>query len=57
MYHAGTAMLDGRLVTAGGRVLGVTGVGRTAEEAAARSRRGAELIEFEGKRWRRDIGG
>ncbi len=57
VYHAGTAMLDGELVTSGGRVLGVTGVGRTAEEAAARSRRGAELIEFEGKRWRRDIGG
>ena len=57
VYHAGTAMLDGKLVTSGGRVLGVTGVGRTAEEAAARSRRGAELIEFEGKRWRRDIGG
>lgn len=56
LYHAGTARRDGALVTAGGRVLGATGLGRTREEAGARSRDAAERIEFEGKHWRRDIG-
>jgi phosphoribosylamine--glycine ligase len=56
VYHAGTELQDGRLVTAGGRVLGVTGLGGTLEEAGARSRGAAESIEFEGKHWRRDIG-
>lgn len=56
VYHAGTAREDGRLVTAGGRVLGVVGLGDDLEEAGARSREGAERIEFEGKHWRRDIG-
>jgi phosphoribosylamine--glycine ligase len=57
VYHAGTDLQDGQLVTAGGRVLGVTGLGGTLEEAGARSREAAEAIEFEGKHWRRDIGG
>ncbi len=56
VYHAGTALRDGSLVTAGGRVLGVVGLGDDLETAAARSRAGAEAIAFEGKRWRRDIG-
>ena len=56
VYHAGTDIKDGQLVTAGGRVLGVTGLGATLEEAAALSREAAEAIEFEGKHWRRDIG-
>lgn len=56
IFHAGTARSGGRLVTAGGRVLGITGLGEDLEAAGARSRRGAELIEFEGKHWRRDIG-
>jgi phosphoribosylamine--glycine ligase len=56
IYHAGTRLEDGRLVTAGGRVLAVTGLGATLEEAGERSRRGAEQVEFEGKTWRRDIG-
>ena len=56
VYHAGTERRDGELVTAGGRVLGVTGIGDTLEEAGARSREAAEAIDFEGKHWRRDIG-
>ncbi len=56
IYHAGTAMEGDRLVTAGGRVLGVTGLGATLAEAAATSRELAEQIDFEGARWRRDIG-
>lgn len=56
VYHAGTGRSDGRLVTAGGRVLGVVGLGDTVREAGERSRAGAERIQFEGKHWRRDIG-
>lgn len=56
VYHAGTAIESGRLVTAGGRVLGVTGLGTSLREAAERSRRGASEIRFEGADWRGDIG-
>ncbi|HEX6938478.1 MAG TPA: phosphoribosylamine--glycine ligase [Longimicrobiales bacterium] len=56
VFHAGTELRDGRLVTAGGRVLAVTAVAPTIEQAAARSRAAAEAIHFEGKRYRRDIG-
>lgn len=56
VFHAGTTLRDGRLLTSGGRVLAVTGVGATVEEAAARSRAAAEAIAFEGKQYRRDIG-
>ncbi|MCG8469279.1 MAG: phosphoribosylamine--glycine ligase [Gemmatimonadetes bacterium] len=56
VYHAGTTIEDERLVTAGGRVLGVTGFGATLEEAGARSREAAERIEFEGSHFRSDIG-
>lgn len=56
VYHAGTDRRDSRLVTAGGRVLGVVGLGEDLPEAAGRSRDGAERIRFEGKQWRRDIG-
>ena len=56
LFHAGTAVRDGRLVTSGGRVLAVTGVGASLEEAAARSRAAAEGVRFEGKQYRRDIG-
>ncbi len=56
IYHAGTAMDGDRLVTAGGRVLAVTGLGATLAEAAATSRELAGQIEFEGALWRRDIG-
>jgi phosphoribosylamine--glycine ligase len=57
VFHAGTGRSsDGSLVVAGGRVLGVTGVGPTFREAQTRSRRGAESIEYAGKVWRKDIG-
>lgn len=54
--HAGTAMRDGRLVTAGGRVLGVTAVGVTLAEARGRAYDAAGLIDFSGKQMRTDIG-
>lgn len=56
VYHSGTAFEDGHLVTAGGRVIGVTGFGSNLQEAAARSRAGAARIRFEGADWRPDIG-
>ncbi len=56
VYHAGTAMENGRLVTAGGRIFGVTGIGSDLAEAAERSRDVAARIRFEGADWRPDIG-
>jgi phosphoribosylamine--glycine ligase len=56
VYHAGTALQDGALVTAGGRVLAVTAVADTIGEAHRLSCEAAERIEFEGKQFRRDIG-
>ncbi len=56
VYHAGTALRDARLVTDGGRVLGITGLGPDLGTAAARSRRGAAAVGFPGKQWRSDIG-
>ncbi|WP_455137071.1 phosphoribosylamine--glycine ligase [Thermophilibacter sp.] len=56
VYHAGTAVRDGELVTAGGRVLDVTAVAPTFEEARERAYAACELIDFEGKTYRSDIG-
>ena len=56
VFHAGTRLDEGRLVTDGGRVLAVTAVAPTLAEAAERSRSGAAAIEFDGKQYRRDIG-
>ncbi|MCC7416314.1 MAG: phosphoribosylamine--glycine ligase [Acidobacteria bacterium] len=56
VYHAGTAIRDGVLVTSGGRVLSVVGRGRDFVEAAARAYAGAGRISFEGMQYRRDIG-
>jgi phosphoribosylamine---glycine ligase len=53
--HAGTARRDGQIVTAGGRVLNVTGLGPTAAEARRRAYDAAELISFDGKQVRTDI--
>jgi phosphoribosylamine--glycine ligase len=55
LLHAGTAERDGRIVTAGGRVLNVTGIGSTPAEARERAYRIAERIQFDGKQMRRDI--
>ena len=55
VFHAGTARHDDTVVTAGGRVLAVTGTGATIEEARAIAYRAADRITFEGKTHRRDI--
>ena len=55
VLHAGTAERDGRVVTAGGRVLNVTGLGATPGEARDRAYAAAERIEFDGRQMRRDI--
>jgi phosphoribosylamine--glycine ligase len=55
MFHAGTAIHDGRLVTAGGRVMVVTALAETLAQAVATVYQAADLIEFEGKHFRRDI--
>jgi len=56
VFHAGTYRdNEGRLRSAGGRVLNVTGLGDTVAQAATVSRAAAERISFEGKTWRRDI--
>jgi phosphoribosylamine--glycine ligase len=56
VFQAGTADRDGRLVTHGGRVLSVVGVGPSLPAALGRAYEGASLIEFEGAFYRRDIG-
>lgn len=56
VFHSGTALKDGQVVTNGGRVICVTSYGKDKEEALQKSMLGAETIEFEGKYFRRDIG-
>jgi phosphoribosylamine--glycine ligase len=56
VYHAGTARRDGRIVSAGGRVLTVVGRGATFAEAIERAYGGVAKISFEGMQYRRDIG-
>ena len=56
VFHAGTAYKDGRLVTNGGRVLGVTALGDDLAGAVCEAYRAVELIEWEGMHFRRDIG-
>ena len=56
VYHAGTALLDGQLVTAGGRVLTVTGRGPDFRAAIAAAYAGVGSISFDGMHYRRDIG-
>jgi phosphoribosylamine--glycine ligase len=55
VFHAGTAQRDGRILTNGGRILDVTGIGATVSEARERAYAAAELIEFDGVRYRGDI--
>jgi phosphoribosylamine--glycine ligase len=55
--HAGTALLDGQLVTAGGRVLGITALGDDPDGARAAAYAAAEMVEFRGRQLRRDIAG
>jgi phosphoribosylamine--glycine ligase len=55
VFHAGTAMSEGRLVTNGGRVFNVTALGPSLDEARQRAYAACELISFEGMQFRRDI--
>jgi phosphoribosylamine--glycine ligase len=57
IFHAGTAPAEGgSIVTAGGRVLGVTATGRTLDDALARCYDSASRVHWDGLHYRRDIG-
>ncbi|WP_306778430.1 phosphoribosylglycinamide synthetase C domain-containing protein, partial [Klebsiella aerogenes] len=56
VFHAGTAAVDGKLVTSGGRVLCVTALGESARTAAQRAYELAAGIQFDGRQYRSDIG-
>ena len=56
VFHAGTTLRDGQLITDGGRVIAVSSYGATREEALQRSMRGAQQIEYRDKYFRSDIG-
>lgn len=56
VFHAGTTMKDGQIVTSGGRVLCVTGMGPTIREAIAAAYSSVKEIVFEGAHYRKDIG-
>ena len=56
VFHAGTAIKDGRIVTAGGRVLNVTATGPTLDEALDKAYAAVKLIHFDGMHYRTDIG-
>ena len=56
VFHAGTALADGKFVTNGGRVLGVTALGASVREAIDRAYQGASLISWNGVHYRKDIG-
>ena len=55
-FHAGTAVMDGQVVTAGGRVIAVSAYGKDKAEALAQAMKGAQEVQFEKKYFRSDIG-
>ncbi len=55
VIHSGTALVAGHLVTAGGRVLALTAVGRDVADARAKAYEGVAMVSFPGAQWRRDI--
>jgi phosphoribosylamine--glycine ligase len=56
VFHAGTSIKDGKVVTSGGRVLGVTAIGKTLADAQRKAYQGMSQIHFEGIHFRKDIG-
>lgn len=56
VFHAGTALKDGKYVTNGGRVLGITGIGRDLDEAIGTAYSGVDIVTFENVHYRHDIG-
>ena len=56
LFHAGTKLQDGKLVTSGGRVLGVTALGKDINEAREKAYANVEKISFDGAFYRKDIG-
>ena len=56
VFHAGTVIKQGELVSNGGRVIAVTSLGKSMPEALALTYENAGKIEFEGRYFRRDIG-
>jgi len=56
VFHSGTTMYNGQLVTSGGRVLGVTALGNTVADAQRKAYRAMDEIKFDGMHYRKDIG-
>lgn len=56
VFHAGTSLQDGKVVTSGGRVLGVTGLGHSVKESIDRAYEAVSKIHFENAHYRKDIG-
>lgn len=56
VFHAGTAQKDGQLVTSGGRVLGITALGVSVQQARERAYAVVDAVQLDGKQFRRDIG-
>lgn len=56
VFHSGTAKKDGKFITSGGRVLGITGIGNTIEEAIQTAYEGVKIVDFDKKHFRTDIG-
>ena len=56
VFHSGTALKDGQVVTAGGRVLCVTGLGTTIQEAIHKAYEAVAHLSFDGAHYRKDIG-
>jgi phosphoribosylamine--glycine ligase len=55
-FHAGTKQTDNGIVTNGGRVMAITSLATTLQEAISTSKANADRVDFEGKYYRKDIG-